>query len=200
MEKITIRDLDASDLFRFYDAREKILTYPNGDLKLYRRYNKTGTTVQTKLYYPTGKIGILCKFYKNHGVFGKQYVLQTWYKSGKKQLEATSSTRECIEWYVLYYENGKKKEVCAYDNFIRRWDEQGNTIECKYRPNDKWIDIVEICRKNSVSFAKMDVFIDTIIRDLRARGMMPPWDYDFSFMQRQAMVSCLAYKNANNCK
>ena len=187
MEKIQYKDLEAGDLFRFYDAKGNKLFYPDGKIKFQRTY-KSNYLVLTDIYYPNGKPAIKCKYYKKHPVFGKLYIIQTWYESGKKQLEATTSNRDELEWYILHDENGSEKQFNAYDTFIRRWDAQGNTIECKYRPNKEWIDIVKICQKQSVSFARMDLFIDSIIRDLQSRGMISQNDYDFSFGCRQKFL------------
>ena len=187
MEKIQYTDLEAADLFRFYDARGNKLFYPDGKIKFQRTY-KSDNLVLTDIYYPNGKPAIKCKYYKKHPVFGKQYIIQTWYASGKKQLEATTSNRDELEWYILHDENGSGKQFNAYDTFIRRWDAKGNTIECRYRPNNKWIDIVKICQKQSVSFAQMDLFIDSIVRDLQSRGMISQNDYDFSFRCRQKFL------------
>lgn len=193
MEKIRYTDLDAADLFSLYDSQGKISFYWNDNVKFKREYSSGGGVVRTSIYYPDGKIGIRCKCYKQHREFGKQFLLETWYESGKKQLQATGSERDNPEWYILYHENGQKKEFYAYDRFIRRWDEQGNTIECKYRPNKEWIDIVKICQKDSVSFGQMNLFIDTIIRDLRARNMMPDDDFEYSFRQREKIYDYLAF-------
>lgn len=187
MEKIQYKDLDAGDLFRFYDARGNTLFYPDGKLKFQRTY-KSNNLVLTDIYYPNGNPAIKCRYYKKHPVFGKQYVIQTWYRSGKKQLEASTSNRDELEWYILHDENGCGKQFNAHNIFVRRWDSCGNTVECKYRPNEKWIDIIEMCKKESVAFAQMDLFIDTIIRDLQSRGMISQCDYDFSFRSRKKFL------------
>ena len=187
MEKIQYKDLDAGDLFRFYDAKGNELFYPDGKIKFQRKY-KSNNLVLTDIYYPDGKPAIKCKYYQKHPVFGEHYVIQTWYMSGKKQLEATTSNRDELEWYILHDENGCGKQFNAYDTFIRRWDDKGYTIECKYRLNKEWVDIVKICQKQSVSFERIDLFIDSIIRDLQSRGMISQNDYDFSFRRRQKFL------------
>lgn len=184
MNILEIENLEAADLFRFYDINDDFARWPTGDLKFKRQY-MPGKIVVTNVYYPDGQIAIKSKHYKKHAKFGKFYITETWYESGKKQLQCTGVRREYADWYLLYHENGQRKELNAYNKFIRRWDDQGHTIECKYCPNEKWIDFLEICRQKSVPFAKLEETLNTIIRDLRARNFMSPYDYDFSFNERQ---------------
>lgn len=178
------KELAAFELLKCHRANKDEIFYPNGNIKYQRSRNGTFCNC----YYENGKIAAQLMFTVRTSAMCSSFALSAFYPDGKLQAQITGPQDSRPTWWIKYYHsNGRMQEMVSDRRMIRQWNEAGHTVTCRIWVGNTWVNLVDLCKRSNKDITPdaLNRVIDDIIRDLRRKKQIVPFETEYNFEKRK---------------